>query len=252
MSSFSLAVGALSHVHNFGVSSSAKGWLGSRWGALSPMPVAMFKASAKVTRSQPVMGGGHRHIVLDLEIEDLVAVGLGQPQQGDRGAQGFGHRKHPMAHVPAIGVGAPAGLTAPQVEDAIDDQAAGFEIVWRRVAVEALQPAAPRRPLATPTTAGSASAAAVRRRTAPVPPPRRRWGPGYRSGAPGPSHRIWPTGRFPGPPETVTRTPGCRRRERWPGRYGSHCCRDWSAQRETRRGTCPHRRAPTTPGPGRG
>ena len=109
------------------------------------MPVAMFRASAKVTRSHPSWAAVTVHIVFDLEIKDLVAVGLGQPQQGDRGAQGFGHRKHPMAHLPAIGVGAPAGLTAPQVEDAVDDQATGFEIVGRGVAVEALQPTAPRR-----------------------------------------------------------------------------------------------------------
>src|SRR5438128_12365625 len=45
-----------------------------------------------------------------------------------------------MAHLPAIRIRAPAGLTSSQVEDTIHDQPAGFEIRGCGVAVEARYP----------------------------------------------------------------------------------------------------------------
>ena len=50
-----------------------------------------------------------------------------------------------MAHVAAIGIGARAGMTPTQVDDAVHDQPVGADLFRRGIAVKALEPLGPRR-----------------------------------------------------------------------------------------------------------
>jgi hypothetical protein len=82
-------------------------------------------------------GGRHRDVVLDLEIEDGVAVLFRELQQRDGGPEELRHGVHAVAHVPAIGERAVAGVAAAKIDHAVDDQPLGADVLVPELGGEA-------------------------------------------------------------------------------------------------------------------
>ena len=88
---------------------------------------------------------GDRHIVGDARVEDRVAVLLGQAEQRDRRAHGLRDREDAVAHLAAVRVGAVSSIAAADVEDAVDDEAAGADVVEADFTVDAVEQRSGRR-----------------------------------------------------------------------------------------------------------
>ena len=101
---------------------------------------------AQDTKDVPVsIGVVDSQEILDLHIEDAIAVFCGESQQCHGRAHGLRHRERAVPHVPSVRVGSGARVAALHVQHAVDDEPARADVVWRGVAVERVEPRTRRR-----------------------------------------------------------------------------------------------------------
>ncbi len=86
-----------------------------------------------------IVRGGHAYVVGDLLLEDAIAIFGSEAQERYRGAQGLGHRKDAVPHMPAVRVGARARVATLRVYDTVNDKSAHANIVQDSTAVERVE-----------------------------------------------------------------------------------------------------------------
>src|SRR5262249_7879365 len=86
-----------------------------------------------------VVRGRYAYVVGDLFLEDAIAVFGGEAQECDRSTQRLRHRKDPVPHVSAVGVGARARMAVLRVYDAVNDKSADANLVRDSAAVESVE-----------------------------------------------------------------------------------------------------------------